>query len=490
MSEAPGCTCESRRSDRPLFAWLSLLVFALLSTAINLESDGFLEADGVYHYLYSRFAFEVPAYFTDVWARPLRTAIYAVPAQLGGLRGVRVMSLVLAVTLALLAWKIARDLRLPAAGLAALFTLAQPLVLLHSVAELSELPFATLLAGAFWCYVRRWLLAASVLVGLLPLARPEGFGFLLLMAIALPLHRRARWLPLLVLPLVAWNHLGWELNGRAGPSWRWLIDRWPYSASSAYARGPLGKYIAMVPAIVSPLLLPATLAGVGGALAPLCRAIRRARAGAKWTARLPDHRERCLALVAVLPLGILVGHSLLHWRGLMGSSGEVRYLLVVGAFWGLLSAIGCEWIFRRFRLPAMWQAAAVASVAWLQVNHYWRLMPYRPTSDWRDAEQIVAWYRDSTLESRFPTLLAGHPGITFHLRRCPGDMSASVVEQRPPGTLYAWDPVYSLHNADASRVIRVDALKANGWREIELPRSGLTGQWRLFATDAVEAAPR
>jgi hypothetical protein len=252
------------------------------------------------------------------------------------------------------------------------------------------------------------------------------------------------------------------------------------------------KYVAMLPAIVSPLVFPATLAGVALALAltPLVGAIRTRGATEAGDASRLDHRVRCLALVAIIPVGVLVGHSLLHWRGLMASSGEVRYLLTVGAFWGLLSAIGFEWIFRRFQLPAMWHAAAVASVAWLPVNAYWHLMPYRPLPDWRDAERIVAWYHQSSLADRFPTIVAAHPGVTFHLRQRPGDMKQSVVEQRPAGTLYVWDPLYSLHNADSSRIIRVEALEGAGWREIVLPLDELAVQWRLFATDPVDATTR
>ncbi len=46
--------------------------------------------------------------------------------------------------------------------------------------ELTELPFAFLLAAAFLAYVRRWFFLMAILIGLSPLGRPEGFGFLIL----------------------------------------------------------------------------------------------------------------------------------------------------------------------------------------------------------------------------------------------------------------------------------------------------------------------
>ena len=47
-----------------------------------------------------------------------------------------------------------------------------------------------------------------------------------------------------------------------------------------------------------------------------------------------DHESRCRALVAFLPLMILVVHSLLYRPGRMASNGEPRYMLVVAPFWG------------------------------------------------------------------------------------------------------------------------------------------------------------
>ena len=122
--------------------------------------------------------------------------------------------------------------------LALIGTLAQPLVFLHSFSELTELPFALLLALAFWAYQRKqWFWLAAV-AGLLPLSRPEGFGFVLLVGLALVCHRRAWWLPVLVVPLLGWDLSGWVLYGRPGPWWHWLIDNWPYAETSLYDRGP------------------------------------------------------------------------------------------------------------------------------------------------------------------------------------------------------------------------------------------------------------
>ena len=202
------------RERRDGFALLfALSIFAALSLLASMWSHGFSEADGCTHYLYARFAFAQPYYFVNVWGRPLVTGLYAVPAVLGNRFGVRCASLVLAIGCALVARAIAKALGDRRCTLAAIFTLAQPLVFLHSFSELTELPFALLLGCAFLAYVRRQWLLMTVLIALAPLARPEGFGFLLLAATALIAHRRMRWLFLLPVPLIVWDISGAWLYG-------------------------------------------------------------------------------------------------------------------------------------------------------------------------------------------------------------------------------------------------------------------------------------
>src|SRR5439155_10463711 len=188
----------------------------------------------------------------DIWGRPLCTGWYAIPAALGGRVGVRLMSLAIAIGLAFVTRRIAKlqGYRWPA--LAFVFVLAQPLVFLHSFSELTELPFALLLALAFWAYRRREWFVMALLAGLLPTARPEGFGFICIAGAALLLHRRWWWLLILPLPLLIWSYAGWRLFGRPEyfdpitqhlpPSLRWLTwlrHEWPYAQKSAYASGSI-----------------------------------------------------------------------------------------------------------------------------------------------------------------------------------------------------------------------------------------------------------
>src|SRR5436305_1283522 len=253
------------QTDRQIVPVLvAITIFAGLSLWAAAASDGFLEADSCTHYIYARYAFAQPHLFVNIWGRPVCTAVYSVGAHLAGRIGVRVTSLLIAIGIALIAQGIARGQgwRRPAPVLALIFTLAQPLVFLHSFSELTELPFALLVALGFWAYQRRRWLWFALAVGMTPLSRPEGFGLLLLAAAGLLLHRRWWWLAVLALPLIAWDYAGWREYGSDGPWWNWLRANWPYAQQSLYDRGPLLHFVMLMPVVTSPFIFPAMVVGV------------------------------------------------------------------------------------------------------------------------------------------------------------------------------------------------------------------------------------
>jgi hypothetical protein len=463
---------------------VAIAVFTLLSLWGAITSSGFLEADSCMHYLYARYALAEPFYFVNVWGRPVCTGLYAVPAYLAGRLGVRITSLLVALGIALIARQIAKGQKWQWPVLALIFTLAQPLVFLHSFSELTELPFALLLALGFWAYQRKNFWAMALAIGLTPLSRPEGFGFLILAAIALVMHRRWWWLVILSLPLLLWDYTGWRLYGQPGPWWHWLAANWPYARQSLYNKGPLLHFMMLMPVVASPFIFPATVAGVWQCLTGRDSFLR---------AFFTDHHRRCEMLIALLPLLILVIHSLLYWRGKMASNGEVRYMLVVAPFWGLLSARGWEWAFQKlhWRRPLRW--AALAALLPITLNAFYPVLPLRSQPDWVEAQQIDRWYQ-SEHRKAYPWIATAHPGILYYLDVSPTNGSRvrewrkDILEALPPGTILVWDPIYGIYNADAARSITVEELLKAGWKPLRTPWSNqkTAGKWKVFESAPIE----
>lgn len=465
------------RRPTVIAAAVTVLVFATLSQWTAWSSEGFLEADGCVHYIYARHAFAQPHYFVDIWGRPFKTALCSVPAWLGGLQGVRLTSLLVALATALLAWRIAADLGVRRPVMALIFTLGQPLLFLHSASELTELPFALLLALAFLAYQRRAWWGVALAAGWMPTARPEGFGFVLLALAALLLHRRARWWPVLLLPLVLWHWIGWELYGRPGQPWTWLRDHWPYSGRSVYGAGPALQFLGLLPAVIGPFIFPATVLGTFAAL----------RGATRWAA-WRDHAARCALLAALLPVSVLVVHSALFATGRLASSGEARYLLIVAPLWGVLAAMGWEHVVATLRLRWPLAIAGAAAAAAIPLHAVYPVLPLAMSKDWREAGRAAAWYVESGAARSHPGVAASHPGVFYYLDISPTDPRVlewhqGVLARPTTPTVLFWHRIYGTHNADADRVVAAGDLERWGWRGVDVP--GLDpAEWRVFTWSA------
>jgi hypothetical protein len=446
---------------KPVF--IAAALFSVLSLMTGFASEAFLEADACAHYLCARFALAEPYRFVDVWGRPICTLIYSVPAALFGRGGTRITSLLMALTIGWIALRIARRQGMARPALALVFTLAQPLVFTHSFSELTELPFALLAGAAFLAYQSRRFTTLAAVASLMPLCRPEGFGFLLMALIALLFHRNFAAIVLLPLGLIAWNHAGWVMYGQTDPWYRWLADHWPWAAESVYQPGYLLHFVASLPAVVSPFVFPATLVGIVLGLG----ALRRARG--RWGQWIGDHHARCDFLIVAIPLSMLLVHSLLYWRGLMASNGELRYMLTVAPFWGILAAQGYNWIVQRISIQRVYTWAAIACLAPLSVNYFYTVFPLRLDANWRTARAVATALAHNADDEAYPYVMASHIGIFYFLDVSPTDgtrvkdLSAANIASPPPGTRLIWDSLFASFNADRQRIIRKEDILAAGW---------------------------
>ena len=485
---------STQRAPWSQFAGLLIAaaIFASLSLWGAVASDGFLEADACTHYLYARFAIAEPHYLVNVWGRPLVTGLYAIPAALAGRIGVRITSLLCALAIAAIAYRIAKRQNYRHPELAFIFVLAQPLVFLHSFSELTELPFALVLALAFWAYAARQWLALAILAGLLPLARPEGFLFVLLAAVALIAHRRWWWTFLLPVPLLLWEYAGWLMYGKPAynPVWPaslqwllWLKAQWPYAQESAYRPGSVLHFAWFLPAIVGPLIFPALIIGILRSLQ-----IRNSKSEiSNFKSAISDHRRRCQLLIALIPLMIFSAHTLLYWRGKMASNGELRYLLTVAVFWGLLAAYGWEWLFDRFRIRGATPIAILASVLPAFVNFYWTVIPLHLSEEWHEVSHFADWYSSDERAKQYPRLLASHPAFFYFMDISPTDGSRThewtrkTIAAHPPGTLLVWHHVYAMTNSDRERIIPLEEIEQAGWIPDPRAEEVIGGYgWRIF----------
>ena len=306
----------------------------------------------------------------------------------------------------------------------------------------------------------------AALVAIAPLGRPEGFGLLLVAAVALVLHRRFVWLLVLPLGILAWDWAGWHVFG--GPKdyawWQWLGHNWPYSPDSVYGHGRITAFIQILPAVIGPI-------GFGFAVFGTMAMLRHGpRPLGSVTRFFGSHRARCRALAWAVPLGVLGVHSMLWVMGKMASNGEPRYLLVAAPFWAILSAMGLERLTRRFgwRRPLLF--VALGGLMPIAANFVYPVFPLGPQNDDRLAERVADWLgENAALRVEYPRLFAWSPHLFFRLDvdklndRVAGQLTRSQAKLAPPGSLLIWDSVYSVFNSSEEYVVTKDMLRDAGW---------------------------
>jgi hypothetical protein len=235
------------------------------------------------------------------------------------------------------------------------------------------------------------------------------------------------------------------------------VDNWPYSRNSVYPAGSSFQFVALLPVVVAPLVLPATVVGAWRSLRPP----RDAETGA--------HLRQCVILTAAIPLSVLLVHSLLYRLGKMASYGEPRYLLVAAPFWAVLSARGWEWVFDRLNWSHAVRWACLAAILPAAVNLFYPILPLRPPDHWRVARAFAVEFREHVAPGGYPRLLASHPAVFYYLGLDPQDERAvaewgkQAIARPQPGTVLVWDPIYSARNAHESRAVTLEEVRRAGW---------------------------
>ena len=464
-------TETDRKRNRNVFV-IAVLIFSGLCIWNAIASYCDIETDATMHYMIARFALSDPVHMTSVWGRPLCTLAYAVPAVLGRQVGARLMSLLMALVIAGVSYSIAsrQKMRFPALAVVLLF--AQPLFFFHSWSSLTEIPFAMALSLAFWAYQRRWWVAMAIFAGLTPLGRLEGFAFVLIAIVALLLHRKWWIAPLVVVPFLLWSYEGYVANSRPWnyPWWQWVFRNSPYSTESMYGRGPLWWFVGQLPMIVGPFATPFFMVGIWWcakrAFAPTPGAAGESRYPAiiRWVLVPADQTARCDVWIALIPLMILILHSLLWWQGKLGSAGSIRYMVMVAPFWALVSARGVEWCAERFQFNRPLRWASVGALLPLLMN--WHMypgpaeFPFPRYAEDYIAKSVADWYlADPKVQADYPLIVSTPPAVWLHLdmnfsnSKRVGERGKQNILEPKPGTFLIWDPVYAVKNADESNTI-------------------------------------
>jgi hypothetical protein len=369
----------SNRRVELLVTCVSLVV--LLAWAMAFKYTG--EGDAIMHHLNARDALADPKNLLYAWARPL-FKVWLVPAYPFGHFATRAVVCAMSALCVYHTIRLAADLKLSRPAFAGAMVLLQPFAFAVASDTMSEMPMAlgTLLAVRLWVNdKRRW---SCLVVGLLPMVRPEGFFFGAIWGVLVLsefTRLRTDWLRTLArlgclsVGLILWSAMcaafsdgQWDLWIRA---WSWPAVSYEY-----YPRGDLLYYVWSWPAYVGVVLLVPFLIGL----------IRL-----RWQWRALWLPVTCWAIV-------LAVHSVLFWGHWFASAGLLRINACTSPFTALICLAGYNVIADRLQPRGRrWLAIGGLLAGSIAVLHtyfldraHWYTFPVADVSAWMRGEGLLA----------------------------------------------------------------------------------------------------
>lgn len=378
--------------------WLAL--FAVIGVVLILLYHDAEQQDSAYHFLFARWAWQHPAYFVSVWARPLFTLVYFPPSQLG-YPAAKLFTVILSLLTAWQTFRLAQQINFRRAELAVPLLFLQPAFFALSSVVMTETLFAMLFVVALRLHLSGWKTAGMLVASSLILVRPEGvfigvlwglWGLQLAdgewrirlgndeagawfqrawQAISIRNPQSAIRILLLASGLFIWWLAAYRLTGDG----LWIVHNWPsdwQAGGRANGAGPIWWYVVQLPLIAGAPLFALFLFG-------LWKLIRR--------------REFICGTSAFLTLFLV--HSIMFTRGWFGSAGYARYFVCVSPVIALITLAGwnelAESSNRFFDLSKRSALTAVlvvsAAVCFIYVDST------RFTRDARAVEEMSQWLR-------------------------------------------------------------------------------------------------
>ncbi|MFZ4521607.1 MAG: hypothetical protein ACOYNC_07875 [Bacteroidales bacterium] len=441
---------------RRYFQQLLFGVLVVLFTVLSLLSEGYFGgADNISHYLISHFACKYPSLFLNAWGRPLYTMVSA-PFAIFGLQGAKILNIILGVTTAWLAFRIATMLKIRQAMAAMIFVCFTPLYFAMMPTALTEILFSFILVLSIFLFLRKDYVMAAVVVSFLPFARTEGYVLLPLFLAALWRAKQPKAIPFLATGILVFTIIG----GIYYKDLLWLINRFPYPINYTHPiynkMGSLWHFLEFREMILGLPMEILFVAGIGGIVRDLFSKDGAIRKNV-WL----------LIILVVAPfMAYLVLHSLLFWKAMGGSMGLERVLAAVLPLAALISLKGfsdLEELFRNSRiLTIAFTTIILGFIIYIPFKMY--PVPYPLSPEEETIRRATDWLKTSPWSGRL--FLYTDNNVPYFMKADPyrknpvectlfGD--CKFLDTIPRGTVFIWDAHFGANESK----IPIDSLLRN-----------------------------
>ena len=310
-----------------------LLIFFLATVAVIesfwiLKSNGFYYIDELSHFLYSRFVLQALPLTVQTWHRPIPQWLFALPAQLGH-TFTMFFAAGLFICLLLITYRIAVLHDIKHSEWVIILVGLQPILFDLSYACMTEVPAALMITLSYLYHLKGkhgWSLALASMV---ILCRTEMYIFAGLMFLVYAYKGEWKILPLVLVGPLLWIGSTTLISGNIIT----FFKEWSHFSN-------LGKFIPGE-SVTHYIANLHTTYGYAQVILFIAGVIFIARAK-----RSCDFGILYVTILITIIFHTIAGADIFHWTG---SIGELRYITVVGPFFGIVSVYGFSEIIDRVK---------------------------------------------------------------------------------------------------------------------------------------------
>jgi hypothetical protein len=416
---------------------LFLSTFLILLTSQSLGLSGGSDSYG--HYLIAKNTWNHPSLFLDQWGKPLYNLIASPFAQFG-LNGVICLNILCLIISGLLVYEITHKLNLKFAFLGFLLTVLSPVFLDNTISSLTEPLCALLVILTVYLFVFGKYTLTAVLAGFLPYSRSEGFIVLAIVAISLIIIKKQyKLIPHLFAGSLFLNTLGWIIDGDPF----WVITQNPYinfeiSGVNICGNGGLFHYMYAGHYTFGFFICIIILLTVCYFLGELILVIKSV-----------NHN---MLLIVMIFLAYFGAHVFIWWKGMMGSCGYVRVMIVIAPIVSLIVVYGMKRLndLATTITPKYGKAMTKTLILLLIINaiytpyrYYGYRYPLAISEEQEQYQKLLDWYNNQDFENRTKIYLYPYFSIIADIdpynQKEHLDFWASSLQYTKKGDILIWD---------------------------------------------------
>ncbi len=316
------------------YSALSVITLILIITALLTDGTGG-SGDSVYHYFYSRYAWQNPAFFFNHWAKPFFTLLASPFAQFG-FKGIKIFNVLLACAACWMAWLTAKVFVQSHAQWIFILLFGAPLYFTVTLSGLTEPLSAFMLIASIYLYLSDHKKSGLLLISFLPFVRSEGLILIGVFFVYLLVKKQYRYIPWL-----AAGHLIFSLAGYYYyHDLLWVITNIPYAKmSSVYGVGNWTHFIDQLYFCLGPGIYILVLIGGFSMLYEIIKQEKRS-----------DYFLEKLLLVYGSFVAFIFAHTCFWALGIFNSMGLTRVLVTVFPLAAIIALDGLNFIIKLFPL--------------------------------------------------------------------------------------------------------------------------------------------